>query len=167
MSRQHHVDVEVVHVHLDEVSELLHWRLTSEVLEQGADPDAVALAQLRGADVSILHSTSWRRETDGVLVLTYACLHPTPPANDPVDRSVPFQVRLVVTSGDPRRPSPSQVHAHYVVAHAIQHLSDLVERDPAVQISLADERTSNCWSAVRQAALTLRTDVHQVTHSLD
>jgi hypothetical protein len=93
-------------------------------------PDAVART-LAGLDHSrigaLLHSTSWRYGSHGV-ILTYAALPDPDPAgaialDDPIEPPV---------SHDPLAPSPTHVHAAQVAAHACRHLAYLRHTDPVV-----------------------------------
>lgn len=102
----------------------------------GESPDEAArrLAGVAaGESGTVLHSTSWRYEPDGGLVLTYAvCPDPAPwlPAIE-----VPV---LEIARGEaPAAPSPDRVTLANVVAHAVRHLAFLVAEDPVVARALA------------------------------
>lgn len=98
---------------------------------RGESPDEAArrLSGVTAADPgTVLHSTSWRYEPDGRIVLTYAvCPDPSPwlPAIE-----VPV---LEIARGEaPATPSPDHVALANVVAHAIRHLAFLMAVDPVV-----------------------------------
>ncbi|QYC42589.1 hypothetical protein Nocox_24930 [Nonomuraea coxensis DSM 45129] len=102
----------------------------------GETPDEAArrLAGVRGDDPGVvLHSTSWRYEPDGRVVLTYAvCPDPAPwlPAEHAPDLEI-------ARGAGPATPSPDHVTLANVVAHAVRHLAFLVAEDPVVARALA------------------------------
>ncbi|RVX40213.1 hypothetical protein EDD27_2611 [Nonomuraea polychroma] len=100
-------------------------------LGRGERPDEAArrLSGVPAADPdTVLHSTSWRHEPDGRIVLTYAvCPDPSPwlPA-------VEVPVLEIARGESPATPSPDHVVLANVVAHAVRHLAFLVAEDPVV-----------------------------------
>lgn len=97
----------------------------------GESPDetARALAGVAAGDAAtVVHSTSWRHEPGGTIVLTYAvCPDPAPwlPATE-----VPV---LEIARGEaPATPSPELISVANVVAHAVRHLAFLMAEDPVV-----------------------------------
>jgi hypothetical protein len=103
---------------------------------RGESPDETArrLSGVAPGDPdTVLHSTSWRYEPDGEIVLTYAvCPDPSPwlPATE-----VPV---LEITRGQaPAMPSPQSVTLANVVAHAVRHLAFLLAEDPVVARALS------------------------------
>ncbi|MEV0629151.1 hypothetical protein [Nonomuraea wenchangensis] len=102
----------------------------------GETPDEAArrLSGVRGDDPGVvLHSTSWRYEPDGRVVLTYAvCPDPAPWL--PAER-VP--VLEIARGAAPATPSPERLALANVVAHAIRHLAFLADEDPVVARTLA------------------------------
>jgi hypothetical protein len=100
--------------------------LCQQAAAAGEDPNRVArhLAGADGAAVLVLHSTSWRWEPPGVVVLTYvAVVEDLGPDLDVLVNP------LVVTSGHPLRPRPDGLHEHHVVTHAVRNLAFLAARD--------------------------------------
>lgn len=92
-----------------------------------ADPDSVARELTRGIGVpAILHSTSWRWEKDGTIVLTYLAYV------EKADFAGPEPVRLgwdefaPPRPTDPQRPRPERILERDVLAHGVRHLSFLV-----------------------------------------
>ncbi len=103
---------------------------------RGESPDETArrLSGVAPGDPdTVLHSTSWRYEPDGEIVLTYAvCPDPSPwlPATE-----VPA---LEIARGRaPATPSPQGVTLANVVAHAVRHLAFLLAEDPVVARALS------------------------------
>jgi len=106
-------------------------------LEGGANPDVRARDLATGETELILlnHSTSWRWETDGRIVLTYlvwasagslrAAARPLPSLQPPAPT-------------DPLRPRRAQIRESDVLAHGLRHLAFLlaVDRDGAVADAL-------------------------------
>jgi len=130
--------------------------------EDDLDRRAHALAgALDGAAGAVLHSTSWRAERPGRLVVTYAAL----PDPEPDLPAVPLLAPAVVVGSTALTPSPPDLHAHHVAAHAVRHLADLVERDPVVRAAAALQPA--LWSAVaRTAACTPAAGSHAQAHRL-
>ena len=142
---------------------LAYRRVTGEAAPD-ADLDRVALelaGALDGLAGAVLHSTSWRVERPGRLVVTYAAL-PDPDADRP---AVPLLEPAVVVGPTSLRPSPEVLHAHHVAAHAVRHLCDLAERDPVVRAAAALQPA--LWDAVaRTAARTPAAGSHEQAHLL-
>ncbi|MFC7587078.1 hypothetical protein ACFQYP_27675 [Nonomuraea antimicrobica] len=101
----------------------------------GEHPDETAcrLGGVAAGDQGVVvHSTSWRYEPEGRVVLTYVvCPDPAPwlPAVE-----VPV---LEIARGRAPAPSPEHVALANVVAHAIRHLAFLMAEDPVVARALA------------------------------
>lgn len=72
----------------------------------------------------------------------------------------PLEGRLIASSGQPLRPSPSMLHPSHVAAHAVRHLADLAVRDPVVGVVAEDDRP--LWAAGRRAAARARADCSPV-----
>ncbi|MDH2429464.1 hypothetical protein [Sphaerisporangium sp. TRM90804] len=97
----------------------------------GETPDAAArrVAGVTSEAVSaVVHSTSWRYEPDGGIVLTYAvCPDPEPG----LAATVMSELRLA-RGGAPATPAPDVLEVENVVTHAIRHLAFLKKTDPVV-----------------------------------
>jgi hypothetical protein len=110
---------------------------------------------------AVLHSTSWRVERAGRLVVTYAAL----PDPEPGRPAVPLLEPAVVVGPTALRPSPQTLHGHHVAAHAVRHLADLAERDPVVRAAAVLQ--PDLWAAVaRTAARTPAAGSHGEAHRL-
>jgi hypothetical protein len=105
----------------------LTYRRLAVPLPRGVEPDALARQALDGrlGPDSVLHSTSWRFDSDR-LVITFAVA----PDPDP-GRSGRLVADTVAQGADGRHPSPDADHAE-VAAHACRHLAFLKETDAAV-----------------------------------
>lgn len=109
-------------------------------LESGENPDRRARG-LAGDDpgaVALIHSTSWRWEEDGRIVLTYLAwfkdgrlgrdARPLPPLSPPEPT-------------DPLHPRPAEIRELDPLAHGLRHLAFLLQtsRDSAVATTLGPD----------------------------
>ncbi|MCU0264182.1 MAG: hypothetical protein MUF09_11040 [Candidatus Nanopelagicales bacterium] len=136
------------------------WSLAEEWAAGGRNPDAVARQIASGVGSPVLvHSTSWRWEPPDSLVLTYAAV---------IDGSAVDLVELedpvIVTSGDPLRPRPDDLHDHHVVAHAVWHLATLAGRDPAITSLAGDPDHRRLFQAITAAAGQTPTSTYAQAH---
>ena len=147
-----HVKVEVILFRLETE---LKWRRIEGSIHTYEHPDETALRLVfEGLDDrkgyhGMCHSTSWRYDTDHI-VLTYAML-PDPDSTQPC-----FALRnIIAASTDPLRPSPPQLKQEHVAVHALHHISTLSQRDPTVrkQVELYPE----LWYDVQQTSNTIQT----------
>ncbi|AQZ64469.1 hypothetical protein BKM31_26100 [[Actinomadura] parvosata subsp. kistnae] len=103
---------------------------------RGESPDAAArrLAGVAAGDPGVVvHSTSWRHEPDGRIVLTYAIC----PDPEPWRAAVEVPVLEIARGDAPATPSPERIALANVVAHAVRHLAFLMAEDPVVSGVLA------------------------------
>ncbi|MET8142578.1 hypothetical protein ABZU32_19910 [Sphaerisporangium sp. NPDC005288] len=101
----------------------------------GENPDQAArrAAGVSAEQVSVtVHSTSWRYEPSGEVVLTYAVC-PDPWTHLPAVR-LPYM--RVARGGAPATPTPDDMTVANVVAHGIRHLAYLKVTDPVVRATL-------------------------------
>ncbi|WP_367125563.1 hypothetical protein [Streptomyces phytohabitans] len=106
-------------------------------LARGARPDDTArrLASLAPDDDGFLiHSTSWRVNGDGGIVLTYLVAPDPAPSRPGVRLSQPDRIARAASPG---RPTPPELSLDHVAAHAIRHLAFLRRTDPGVAAHLA------------------------------
>lgn len=153
---EHAVLVEVLLLRADQGA--LLYRVVRAPLPAGATPDEAA-REHAGGDVDVLHSTSWRHQ-DGRIVLTYAAL-PDPRPDRP---ATALWQPAIMSSGDPRVPTPPGLHLHHVAAHAVRHLAELAGRDPAVVTAAGDSADQDLWAAVAAAAARIPTGTHALAH---
>jgi hypothetical protein len=127
----------------------LCYRRKMALLDTEEEPDSLAArsAGLPAADAGshLLHSTSWRFQPAGGLVLTYIA-YPDP---HPWRAAALLTDPTIVQSADPSRPSPPQVLMPHVAAHAVRHLAFLADTDPTVRAVVHADR------ALAQALATL------------
>jgi hypothetical protein len=142
----HAIQIEVLLLSVSR-DDQLRWRVVRGDLPPGCRPDARAreLAGL-GAGLptaTVVHSTSWRPNANG-LILTYAVLPDPDPAEATV-RAVPADA-TIVCSADAAAPTPPAVTVEHVLAHALRHLSLVARTSPAV-VAAADSHP-RLWHAV-------------------
>lgn len=148
------VDVEVVL--LREAAGSIAYRVLRAPLQDDDHPDLAALLLAGCAAPSVSHSTSWRMDDD-VVVLTYAVV----PDPDPSAPAQTLGEPTIVWSGDATRPSPKELHAHHVVAHAVRHLANLRATDPGVRRAAASSEHALLWDLVAA-----HTDLAVAVHEL-
>jgi hypothetical protein len=145
-----HVSVEAVVLRLLSDGRLA-FREVRAPAEPDRSPDDVAV-EAAGCEHGVCHSTSWRWDGPGRLVLTYAVL----PDPAPHETAVPLADPEVVTGSDSLEPTPTEVDDAHVVAHAVRHLADLADRDPV--IAAAARREPALWDAVLRTAARTATE---------
>lgn len=117
--------------------ECWRYRRSAGPLAPRTDPDAAARAVVRldPMATTILHSTSWRYESSGTLILTYALL----PDPDPsVAGAEPLRSLELARGTHPAGPAPAHVSVRHVAAHALRHLALLARTDPVVASALGE-----------------------------
>jgi hypothetical protein len=106
-------------------------------LERGANPDGRArnLGETDAGEIVLLHSTSWRWEPDGRIVLTYLAW-----AKDGSLRETSRRLPKLSPPGptDPRNPRPAEIRELDPLAHGLRHLAFLLRtsRDGVVAAAL-------------------------------
>lgn len=142
----HAIQIEVLLLSVSR-DDQLRWRVVGGDLPPGCRPDARA-CELAGLGVdlptaTVVHSTSWRPNANG-LILTYAVLPDPDPAAATV-RAVPADA-TIACSADAAAPTPPTVTVEHVLAHALRHLSLVARTTPAV-VTAADSHP-RLWHAV-------------------
>ena len=110
----------------------------ADLSKDSSDPDTVARSLMPGdCSPAILHSTSWRWEKDGTLILTYLAFSEDAKCKN----SEPFRLArneiLPPQSTDPKKPRPPMIRQQDVLAHAIRHITFLVRYSPDRRIAAA------------------------------
>lgn len=127
------VTVEVFSVGLAANEAIVYMRREQE-LRRGADPDGRARA-LGSGETALVHSTSWRWEQDGRIVLTYLAW-----AKDGslAEGARPLPELSAPGPTDPLRPRPQHIRELDPLAHGLRHLAFLLRtsRDGAVAAAL-------------------------------
>lgn len=138
------------------------WSIHGQWVPSGRDPDLVARRIAAGQGTPVLvHSTSWRWEPPDGVVLTYAAvIAADAPAVDLRSLDDP----VIVSSGDPLRPRPDDLHDHHVVAHAVWHLAVLTGRDPAITALARQPAHQPLFEAIAAAAGRMPTSTYAQAH---
>jgi hypothetical protein len=107
---------------------------------------AIGLPVSRWDGVAVLHSTSWRCDTEaGALVLTYVCC-PDPGATE--DGGEPVVIaRADDPEQNPSRPSPAGLSPGAVLHHGVRHLAWLAEHQ-ATLVRTSRQAAPHLWEAI-------------------
>jgi hypothetical protein len=104
-----------------------YGRRLANLSREATDPDAVARNLLTPeCDAAILHSTSWRWEKDGTLILTYLAFSESPGCHGSEPSRLAWCELVPPQSTDPKKPRPAEIREQDVLAHGIRHLAFLV-----------------------------------------
>jgi hypothetical protein len=108
-----------------------YGRRLADLTRGATDPDTVARSLLPPeCDAAILHSTSWRWEKDGTLVLTYLAYSESPGCRGSEPSRLEWSELVPPQSTDPGKPRPLEIREQDVLAHGIRHLTFLVRYSP-------------------------------------
>jgi hypothetical protein len=100
---------------------------TADLSRDSSDPDTVARGLLPdGFSPAILHSTSWRWEKDGTLILTYLAFSEDLKCRNSQPFELDWNELLPPQSTDPKKPRPAVIHREDVLAHGIRHITFLI-----------------------------------------
>ncbi|MCZ4102213.1 MULTISPECIES: hypothetical protein [Streptomyces] len=128
--------VEALLLRYDAVTGFAYRRLLT-ALGRSSAPDRAArrLAGLPDdGDHHLVHSTSWRADDEGAIVLTYV-VHPDP---DPDRPARPLaDPHTIARSNRTGHPAPPDLTVDHVASHAVRHLALLESTDPVVAAFLA------------------------------
>jgi hypothetical protein len=104
-----------------------YGRRQVEMFGDSADPDQVARGLIAPTcRVALLHSTSWRWERNGTLVLTYLAFSEDPTCRSGQPSRLAWSEILPPQSTDPQKPRPAEIREQDVLAHAVRHITFLV-----------------------------------------
>lgn len=111
---------------------------TADLSRDSSDPDTVARG-LMTDDCSpvILHSTSWRWEKSGTLVLTYLAFSEESGCAKAEPSRLDWSELLPPQTTDPKKPRPAEIRQQDVLAHGIRHITFLVRYSPDQRIAEA------------------------------
>ena len=100
---------------------------TADLSRDSSDPDTVARS-LVPSDCSpaILHSTSWRWEKNGTLILTYLAFSDDSKCIAAEPSRLARNELLPPQTTDPKKPRPAIIRQQDVLAHGIRHITFLV-----------------------------------------
>ena len=100
---------------------------TADLSRDSSDPDTVARGLMpSGCSLAILHSTSWRWEKDGTLILTYLAFSEDSRCRGSEPSRLGWSELFPPQTTDPKKPRPAVIRQQDVLAHGIRHISFLV-----------------------------------------
>jgi len=106
---------------------IAYGRRTADLSGNSADPDTIARSLIDSTcNPSILHSTSWRWEKNGTLILTYLAFSEDPKCERAEPSRLAWSELLPAQSTDPQKPRPAEIREQDVLAHGIRHITFLV-----------------------------------------
>ncbi len=120
-------------------------RRISQLSKGSGDPDAVARGLIIGiAKPALLHSTSWRWEKDGTIVLTYLAYCEDAEFRGVETVQLPWDQLAAPAATDPQRPRPAEIREVEVISHGLRHLSFLIRyaRDGRLAAALSPRSVS-------------------------
>jgi hypothetical protein len=111
---------------------------TADLSRESSDPDTIARG-LMPSDCSpaILHSTSWRWEKNGTLILTYLAFSEDPKCGSAEPSRLDWNELLPPQTTDPKKPRPAIIRQEDVLAHGIRHITFLVRYSADRRIAAA------------------------------
>ncbi|GIH23506.1 hypothetical protein Aph01nite_18160 [Acrocarpospora phusangensis] len=128
------LSVEILALRVDEAGRWRYRRLVT-ALRDGETPDEAVRRHVGVAaddQATVVHSTSWRYQPKGRLVLTYAVC----PDPDPLASAEELTEFRLARGSTPAAPSPDDVQVENVAAHALRHLAHLLHSDDVVATAL-------------------------------
>lgn len=136
------VALELFLVSLADGETVRYGRRLADLSQDTGDPDTVARGLLAGiCDPVILHSTSWRWEKGGMLVLTYLAFSEDSKCQSAEPFRLPWSQLAPPQSTDPHKPRPAEIRQEDVLAHGIRHITFLVRysRDRRIAQALSPQ----------------------------
>ena len=119
-----------------------YGRKVADLARDTKDPDTVARELLTGVcDPAILHSTSWRWEKDGTLILTYLAYSEDAKCRVAEPSTLAWSEVLPPQVTDPKKPRPAEIRTQDVLAHGLRHITFLVRysQDDRIRKALSPE----------------------------
>jgi hypothetical protein len=113
---------------------------STDLSGRSVDPDSAARELIQGhGATALLHSTSWRWEMDGTIVLSYLAYFEQADFRGLETRQVNWSEFAPPPATDPQRPRPREIREQDVLAHGLRHLSFLLRhaRDGRLAASLS------------------------------
>ena len=119
--------LELFTVNPSEGKTIAYGRRLADLSQNSTDPDTVARSLLvSGCKPAILHSTSWRWEKNGTLILTYLAFSEDPNCLAAEPSRLSWSELFPPQSTDPQKPRPAEIREQDVLSHGIRHITFLV-----------------------------------------
>ncbi len=141
-SNQAKVKLELFLVNLVQGETIAYGRRFAHLSRDTGDPDTVARNLVAsGCNPAILHSTSWRWEKNGTIILTYLAFSEDPKCLAAEPLRLSCNELIPPQSTDPTKPRPTVIRQQDVLSHGIRHLTFLVRysRDRRIAEVLSPE----------------------------
>jgi hypothetical protein len=121
------VNLELFIVNPAEGETIAYGRRLADLSQDSTDPDTVARSLLvSGCHPAILHSTSWRWEKNGTLILTYLAFSEDSKCRAAEPSRLSWNELFPPQSTDPKKPRPAVIREQDVLSHGIRHITFLV-----------------------------------------
>lgn len=112
-------------------------RCSKDISGAAINPDSAAQSLLDSlgfpnavpGSIALVHSTSWRFEEGGRLVLTYLAYCRLTPPDPRIPLTLPCIETECAVQSDPLNPRPREIRTLHVLSHGLRHLSFLVQQD--------------------------------------
>jgi hypothetical protein len=138
VSQQSKVTLELFLVSPAADKTITYGRLSADLSKDTSDPDTVARSLIPPAcSPAILHSTSWRWEMNGTLILTYLAFSEDPKCGAAEPLRLAYRELVPPQSTDPQKPRPAEIREQDVLAHGIRHITFLVRHSADRRIAEA------------------------------
>jgi hypothetical protein len=121
------VNLELFIVNPAEGETIAYGRRLADLSQDSTDPDTVARSLLvSGCNPAILHSTSWRWEKNGTLIITYLAFSEDSKCRAAEPSRLSWNELFPPQSTDPKKPRPAVIREQDVLSHGIRHITFLV-----------------------------------------
>jgi hypothetical protein len=118
-------------------SDLLYCKQIIELEGKAGNPDELVNRHYRqnfgDRPPVLVHSTSWRYEEPGQLIITYLVFSETLNLAGKEPGRIPLHLLKVAQGSTPETPRPVTIGEIHVVSHGFRHLSFLAKNDPVVR----------------------------------
>lgn len=115
-----------------------YFRSCIDITHSMDDPDTLINNYVNSGGINIpvfqtsdflIHSTSWRYELEGHIVLTYIIYSDRLDFKELMIKTLPTKSLRHTSGTNTRRPRPEIIKEEHVVAHALRHLGFLIQTD--------------------------------------
>ena len=130
--------------------EIIYIKKVVDISTEESNPDNIVQRALNYnpipgiSDISelLIHSTSWRYENSGRLVLTYLVYSEKLNVTQANIEIIPLENLKVALSGNSKTPRPVIIEEKDIISHGFRHLGFLVKNDPVIRQAFSANLTS-------------------------